>query len=76
MIADWVMEALHQWPAPLFGLQTNTANPHPLRAAPLAYPAPAIAAPAPAIIDSMAKLLAPGVPAYGASPLYGFARKA
>lgn len=43
--------------------------------APLAYPAP-LAAPAPAIIDSMAKLLAPGVPAYGASPLYGFARKA
>jgi len=35
-----------------------------------------VAAPAPAIIDSMAKLLAPGVPAYGASPLYGFARKA
>lgn len=39
--------------------------------APVAY-----SAPAPAVIDSMAKLLAPGVPAYGASPLYNFARKA
>lgn len=51
----------------------------PLVAAPVAVPvaAPVAAAyPAPAIIDSMAKLLAPGVPAYGASPLYGFARKA
>lgn len=49
----------------------------PLVAAPIAVAAPlAVAAPAPAIIDSMAKLLAPGVPAYGASPLYGFARKA
>lgn len=50
-------------------------------AAPVAVAAPVaaaypVAAPAPAIIDSMAKLLAPGVPAYGASPLYGFARKA
>lgn len=59
---------------------SNTAaasyNP-PLLAAPIAVAAPlAVAAPAPAIIDSMAKLLAPGVPAYGASPLYGFARKA
>lgn len=47
----------------------------PLVAAPAVVAAPAYA-PAPAIIDSMAKLLAPGVPAYGASPLYGFARKA
>lgn len=69
-------DARHALQAPLLTARTVYHHHHrPTAPAIAAYPA-AVAAPAPAVIDSMAKLLAPGVPAYGASPLYGFARKA
>lgn len=58
-------------------IQTNEHGTAPSNTAAASYNPPLVAAvPATAVIDSMAKLLVPGVPAYGASPLYGFARKA